>query len=153
MIAELNRLLDPESATATEAKPSLSNENGEEHSLSYLTSGPAAKALHLSASNSSKKPLTTNTKFALSQLPALRALLAELRPKLASLQNATMNIHDAKAARREERREYIEQRAKLHLEKSAGSVSVDQRAGVAGRNMALEEVEALEEVAKKLNDG
>jgi kinetochore protein Mis12/MTW1 len=117
------------------------------HDLSFLTSTASAKALNTSISNSTKLPITTNTNFALSQLPALRALLADLRPKLASLQTSSTGIDSVRAERRQERREYIEQRAKLQLERNRESASV-KNPTTSGKRVEPEEVEALEKVAE-----
>jgi len=85
-----------------------------------------------------QRPLTTNTTFTLSQLPALRALLAELRPKLASLQSAELGFNSARDERRQERRDYIEQRTRMHLDRNRRAY------GDNGRKVETEEVEALE---------
>jgi kinetochore protein Mis12/MTW1 len=60
--------------------------------------------------------LTTNTTFILSQLPTLQAMLRELRPKLATLPKSGLVVN--KAFKSDERREYIESRIRLHLERS-----------------------------------
>ncbi len=100
----------------------------------------------MSMSASTKQSLTTNTYFALSQIPALRSLLEDLRPKLGSLQTVAAGTHYAKAERREERQEYIEQRAKLHLQRNGGSAFVTD-AAIHGKRVEPEEIEALEKVA------
>jgi kinetochore protein Mis12/MTW1 len=114
-----------------------------QHDFSFLTTTTSAKALNVSTSGFAQQPITTNTNFALSQLPALRALLADLRPRLASLRSSTTGIDSVRAERREERREYIEQRAKLHLQRHPEGASVDGSA-VAGKRIQAEEVETLE---------
>lgn len=100
----------------------------------------------MSMSASTKQTLTTNTNFALSQLPALQSLLADLRPKLASLQTTAMGAQSVKAERREERREYIEQRARIHLQRNGEGAAVNDPA-ISGKRVEPEEVEALEKVA------
>lgn len=116
------------------------------HDFSFFTSTTSAKALNVSTSCFAQQPITTNTKFALSQLPALRALLADLRPRLASLQISTTGIDSIRAERRAERRDYIEQRAKLHLQRHPEGASMNGSV-VAGKRVEPEEVEALEKVA------
>lgn len=95
-----------------------------------------------------QETLTTNTNFALSQLPALRALLSELRPKLAALSEAKgiLQAETAKDELRGERREYIEQRTRSHLERN-GQNAGDDSAMVSGKRVDPEEVQALERVA------
>jgi kinetochore protein Mis12/MTW1 len=114
--------------------------------LAFLTTAPSAKAFGVSSTDASKRPLTTNTNFALSQLPALRSLLADLRPRLASLESSDTGVDTVKAERREERRGYIEQRTKMNLERNGGAVA-GNNAAVAGKRVEPEEVEALEKVA------
>jgi kinetochore protein Mis12/MTW1 len=96
-----------------------------------------------------QRPLTTHTTFALSQLPALRALLAELRPKLASFRSTDLGFNSARDERRQERRDYIEQRTRMHLDRNRRAYG-DNTVSVNGRKVETEEVEALEKVASVL---
>lgn len=141
VIAQLKGLLTQSNGDAVQ--PSQSSQ----HDFSFLTSTTSAKVLNVSTSSTAQQPITTNTKFALSQLPALRALLADLRPRLASLQTPRTVIDGVRAERREERREYIEQRAKMHLQRHADSSSAN-RLPAAGKRVEVDEVEALEKVAE-----
>jgi kinetochore protein Mis12/MTW1 len=102
--------------------------------LSFLASGAQAQSL------------ATNTHFAVSQLPALKALLAELRPKLAALKHASINVDSAKDELKEERRGYIEQRTRSHLHRNGGDLQ-EESAAVSGKRVESEEVQALEKVA------
>lgn len=116
--------------------------------LSFLTTSQSAQRLGLSNSNATQKPLTTSTTFAMSQLPALRSALAELRPRLATLQAS--KPESAKDEQRQERREYIEQRTKAQLEK-IGYTRPEDADAMRGRRTEKEEVEALEKAANLLN--
>ena len=100
-------------------------------------------------SNTKHTPLTTNTTFILSQLPALQATLENLRPKLASLPKS-VNEMETKS-KRDERKEYIESRIRLHLER-AGQLAMgdDGVPVVAGRRIDSSEAHALENVANML---
>ena len=99
----------------------------------------------LNVGNANKnKPLTTNTTFAVSQLPALRAMLASLRPKLRSLPPTNMQIESD--GKREERRWYIEERTKMQVDSFGGNTNV-----VKGRSVDAEDVEALEKVVAMLD--
>ena len=100
-------------------------------------------------SNPTARPLTTNTNFVLSQLPTLKAILADLRPKLARLRNARQGLDSAKDERREERREYIEQRTRLHLERNGDAV-MENAVTLDGRKVDRDEIEALEKAASVL---
>jgi len=141
IIAQLKSLTNQETAYNASKMPATS-----QHDFSFLTSTTSAKALNVSTTSFVQQPITTNTNFALSQLPALQALLADLRPRLASLQSSTTGIDSVRAERREERREYIEQRAKLHLERHPEASSVDGSA-VAGKRVQPEEVEGADTLA------
>ncbi|KAL2400421.1 hypothetical protein ABEF95_011210 [Exophiala dermatitidis] len=123
-------------------------ENANTPDLSFLTNGALTQNLKTTP-NSDQQPLTINTNFAVSQLPALRALLAELRPKLAALQNsrnAGAAIDSAKDELREERRGYIEQRTRSHLERH-GEKLEENATVVAGKQVDPDEVRAVEKVA------
>ncbi|KAF9885534.1 hypothetical protein FE257_012862 [Aspergillus nanangensis] len=119
-------------------------------SLSFLTSSPAARQLRVgvaAGSNSQHQPLTTHTTFILSQLPALQAILKQLRPRLGSLKER-VDRSEAEP-QRDERKEYIESRIRLHLER-AGQLGVgsDGNPVVAGRRIDLSEAQALETILK-----
>ncbi|KAJ5167482.1 uncharacterized protein N7482_006263 [Penicillium canariense] len=120
--------------------------------LSFLTSSSAARQLRVgvdAGTNPKHAPLTTNTTFILSQLPALQATLEQLRPKLASLPNSVDNMETK--SKRDERKEYIESRIRLHLER-AGQLAMgdDSNPVVAGRRIDISEAHALEKVANLL---
>jgi kinetochore protein Mis12/MTW1 len=120
--------------------------------LSFLTSSPAARQLRVGVDagpNAKPTPLTTNTTFILSQLPALQTTLEQLRPRLATLPDSTVPM-EAKS-KRDERKEYIESRIRLHLER-AGQLATgdDGNPVVAGRRIDIREAHALESVANML---
>jgi kinetochore protein Mis12/MTW1 len=144
MIAQLKALTSPRSqrelaVTQAEKQPNLS----------FLNSSLSSQAFNISTEQPMQRPLTTNTTFTLSQLPALRALLAELRPKLANLQSAEFSFNGARDERRQERRDYIEQRTRVHLDRNRKAYG-DNIVCVNGRKVDTEEVEALEKVASIL---
>jgi kinetochore protein Mis12/MTW1 len=115
--------------------------------LNFMTESAGANAMNVSPD---KQNLTTNATFTMSQLPALKALLVELRPKLAALQALSTTTSTAKEEIRQERREYIEQRTKAHIERYGGTSS-DDAAAVPGRPLDTEEILAMEKVAHLLN--
>lgn len=152
VISQLKSIL----STVESAKP----DNGTDASttspapldLSFLTSSPAARQLRVgvdTGSNAKHTPITTNTTFILSQLPALQATLQSLRPKLASLHNPADEMETQ--TKRDERKEYIESRIRLHLER-AGQLALgdDGNPVVAGRRIDRSEAHALENVANML---
>lgn len=140
IIAQLKALTSPRSQNKPPAQ------GDKQPNLSFLNSSPSSRALHISLEQPTKQPLTTNTTFTLSQLPALKALLADLRAKLASLRAAEHGLNSARDERRQERRDYIEQRTRMYLDQNERA-HADNPLSVNGRKVDLEEVEALEKVA------
>jgi kinetochore protein Mis12/MTW1 len=112
--------------------------------LAFLTQAAGSQALNVSADHQN---LITNTTFTMSQLPALKALLAELRPKLASLKTISNNLDSAKAEIRQERREYIEQRTRAHIDRSGGS-DADDASALPGQPLHADDIQAMEKVAQ-----
>ncbi|RVX70897.1 hypothetical protein B0A52_06054 [Exophiala mesophila] len=113
-------------------------EGTERTNLSFLTN----------ASMQASQSLASNTSFVLSQMPALRSLLADLRPKLAALHASRAKIEpsSAKDEIRQDRRGYIEQRTRAHLERHGQGMGSDDPV-VGGRRVDPEEVQALEKAA------
>lgn len=79
-------------------------------------------------------------------------MLKQLRPKLASLPKASEAAE--KDTKRDERKEYIESRIKLHLER-AGQLALGTNGDpvVAGRRIDISEAHALEAVTSMLTLG
>ena len=149
MISQLKSIL----STVETAKPDGAEKKvAKSLDLSFLTSSPAARQLRVgvdAGSNVKHTPLTTNTTFILSQLPALQATLENLRPKLASLPGSGEAMETK--SKRDERKAYIESRIRLHLER-AGQLAMgdDGNPVVAGRRIDISEAHALENVANML---
>ncbi|KAK2813817.1 hypothetical protein FQN50_000218 [Emmonsiellopsis sp. PD_5] len=160
IIAQLRAILSPPPPSSSEdpTKPNTSHPTltttptPDAPNLSFLVSDPTAKRLRIgNATDPSHNPITTNTTFILSQLPALRAMLTQLRPKLTSLPVSAGQMEvDPK---REERREYIESRTRMHLERN-GEVGGEDGRGVVvgGRRVGGEEARALEGVVGMLGE-
>ncbi|KAJ5100015.1 hypothetical protein N7532_007016 [Penicillium argentinense] len=150
VISQLKSILSTvESSKPDDAEPPKATDTLD---LSFLTSNPAARQLRVGVDAGSKSkhaPLTTNTAFILSQLPALQATLTQIRPKLAALPGSAEQM-EAKT-KRDERKEYIESRIRLHLER-AGQLTMgdDGNPVVAGRRIDISEAHALENVASML---
>lgn len=115
--------------------------------LAFLTQSAGARAMNVSADSRS---LTTNATFATSQLPALKALLAELRPKLSSLKELGTGLSTAKAELQQERRDYIEQRTRAHVDRYGGATT-DDAAALPAQPLDADEIQAMEKVAQILN--
>lgn len=114
--------------------------------FNFLTNTPSAQSLGIapitSTTSSSKTintPLETNTSFTLAQLPALKALLNDLRPKLAEL-GGDAAVKESELAK--ERRTYIENQTRKVLEKRG--VEIGDEAVEVGRKVPPEELAALE---------
>ncbi|RMZ76389.1 hypothetical protein DV737_g4862, partial [Chaetothyriales sp. CBS 132003] len=117
--------------------------------MAFLTAGAGAQALNVSAE---RRALTTNAAFTMSQLPALNALLATLRPQMAALTEARtdIDINSAREENKQERREYIGRRTQMHLHRHKGALP-DDAAALPGRPPAPGELQALEKVAHAFN--
>ncbi len=175
LITQLNALLAPPPLTtnggtisAVSGSGGLSTtDNGDgtrsSPSLGFLTSHPLAQSLSIGSSSVSgqqQQPLTTSTEFVTTQLDSLRALLGELRPKVASLArgDASMSVKDERqeeGARNEQKRaEYIESQTRRHLMDTRG-LELDDKGAVrdgqwqgGGRRIREEEVKQLEEMVE-----
>lgn len=115
--------------------------------LAFLTQSPAARNLQVSADGQS---LTTTGTFTASQLPALKAVLAELRPKLSALKELGTGVGTAKAELQQERREYIEQRTRAHIDRYGGS-NADDAAALPAKSLDTDEIQAMEKAAQIFN--
>jgi kinetochore protein Mis12/MTW1 len=111
----------------------------------FLVNAPSASTFNVSG-NSSQLPLTTNTNFALSQLPALKAILAELRLKLAEIQANGLGHSGAREEMKADRKKYIDQRTMDHADRN-GHASAENADVMAGRDIDEAEVHAMEKVA------
>lgn len=97
------------------------------------------------ARSASSNPLTVHSEFAISNLPALRTLVDELRPKLENLRQGGVQVDWE--SRREDRRAYIEGRARKIIGESAEGEEVG------GTRVGLEEAIGLEKVVEGLRKG
>lgn len=93
-----------------------------------------------------RQPLTTNATFTLSQLPALKSVLMDLRAKLTTLKDTPLSTDTAKDERREQRRGYIEERIRKHVERS-GETADSASGPLPGKQVEPSEVQALEMLA------
>jgi len=125
--------------------------------FAFLAHTPAARSLGVvpiqsnpAANGAKADALSTNTSFALSQLPALTALLAELRPKLPSVCDTSVPAPENEAAR--ERRLYLETQSRKVLERrgiAIGESGTEQL----GRRVISDELAALESIVEGLDRG
>lgn len=107
------------------------------------------------------KPVTTTTSFALSQLPALKALLANLKPRLDELTNGNGKeglVGEEEKSWRKGRLEFVEKETRKHLENVRG-LELDEQGEVRdgewqgeGRKIGKQEVEDLEKVVGMVSD-
>lgn len=119
--------------------------------FAFLSNSHASEQLGLgkgSIQESQAGPLETNVSFALSQLPALRELVAELRPQLANLSTlAEKPVADGDIARA--RREYVESQSRKAVERQGLGVDNGTLDSL-GRVVTAEELAALEEMADEM---
>ncbi|KAH8595800.1 Mis12 protein-domain-containing protein [Bisporella sp. PMI_857] len=107
-------------------------------------------------------PISTTTSFALSQLPALKALLQDLEPRLKDLQNGNGKdglVGEEEKSWRRERLEFIEKETRRHLENVRG-LELGEMGEVRdgewqreGRKLGKGEVEDLERVVGLIDGG
>ncbi|KAK5013661.1 Mis12 protein-domain-containing protein [Cryomyces antarcticus] len=150
LIQQLQFLLSGSPSTAFKTEPSSSPTHDSMSArpsapFAFLTSTPAAKPLGVSTTTA-RNPLTQNTTFALAQLPALRNLLASLRPKLTALPDAPVGDEETVAG---ERRAYIESQTRRHLERRGVDLDAEDSVGQ-GRRIGPEEVRAIEAIVGAL---
>ena len=100
-----------------------------------------------------QQPLATNTDFLISQLPALRTLLASLKPKVPALAAASKlggdDVFDGSKA--QERAVYVEGQAQRAADRWGVSVGASAGPDGMGRRVAMDEVKALESVVAGLD--
>lgn len=129
----------------------------------FLTQTPAAQVLGMNTAiqNSTMaathvpvkaNSLSTNTEFALTQLPALKALLSELRPKIAAAsQDTSAGARESGVQR--ERRLYVESQTRKVLERRGISIGEGGGTEQLGRRIGSEELRALEGIVDGLDWG
>lgn len=121
------------------SKPDLSNSP-----FAFLTSSQN------SAKSTNGQPLNQNVQYALSQLPALRQHLAQLKQSLQTLPNARHREEDENSVEAK-RAHYIDSQSRRALERRG--VEPDSSSSVAagiGRRVGKEEVEGIEAVRQAL---
>ncbi|KAI1912417.1 hypothetical protein LOZ53_003914 [Ophidiomyces ophidiicola] len=150
MIAQIRSML---SVTESLGDPALKNapstiSNSQLPSLSFLLADPIAKRLNVGDNTGpSHTPITTNTTFLLSQLPALRSISENLRARLPEL-SEPVKLSRELDTKRDQRRQYIDDRIRLHLERTGEVGARNSPAG--GRKVEEKEVQALESVIEML---
>ena len=117
-------------------------------SLAFLSSAPRAKGLGVSLTpGATTTPLTTHTRAALEQLPALKALVENLRATTAD-GGVQLSRRDVAG---EERREYIETQVRRRFEREgkdldSGHGTAGSSQAAAGKRVGVDEVKSLEGV-------
>lgn len=133
IISALTSLLSP-----TRTSNSTDSKTSSMPSLTFLNTDKLARS-------ASSNPLTVHSEFAVSNLPALRTLVDELRPKLDNLRQGGVKVDWE--SRREDRRAYIEGRVRKIVREGAEG----EEAG--GTRVGLEEAVGLETVVEGLRRG
>ncbi|QDS77521.1 hypothetical protein FKW77_000720 [Venturia effusa] len=154
-LLQLRSLISPSAEDVKAEQHSSSPSRQLQHTtgaFTFLTNTPSAQSLGVapitsstSTSISTNTPLETNTSFTLAQLPALKALLNDLRPRLAELEGGTA-VKESEQAK--ERRIYIENQTRKVLEKRG--VEISKEPVELGRRVPPEELAALEGIVEGL---
>lgn len=149
-LSQLRSLINPSAADVKAEQHSSSPSRDTTGAFTFLTNTPSAQSLGIapitsttSPSKTINTPLETNTSFTLAQLPALKALLNDLRPKLAEIGDDAA-VKESELAK--ERRMYIENQTKKVLEKRG--VGIGEEAVEVGRRVPPEELAALEGIVE-----
>jgi len=150
LLSELRPLLSQSSSAAAELNSRIDTETTvrQQPSFSFLTSDPTASSFGV-APPSKSRPLTQNTQFTLSQLPALKSLLTSLPTYLGSLPEAEGNVSEvARVA-------YIESQSRRAMARKGLDPDTKGGAGTEslGRPLGNEELRALEGIADGLSNG
>ncbi|KAI5304467.1 hypothetical protein KEM56_006466 [Ascosphaera pollenicola] len=147
IISQLTSVLEPLAEEDKENEEPMMS--GSPPNLSFLTHDPAARALKIGDEKSLNKPISTNTTFIVSQLPALREMLLQLR--LSELPQLAKEV--ASDIQPDERQEYIDERIKLHLQRHGGlSIGEDPyNSAATGKKVDKKELDALESAIEFLS--
>jgi len=138
---------------STSLTPHSQNSSGQ---LAFLAHSSAAAKLGLSKSfdeplsDEKATSLSTNVSFALSQLPALQSLLAELRPTLDEL-NRSANSPATEPDLAKERRRYVETQSHRALERQGLSAGTDTGESL-GRIATSDELASIEALVEGSDD-
>lgn len=146
--AKLNAMLKAEEARNAAVMAQLEGLLGngsaqqEDSPFAFLTSGSTALATN--------QPLNQNTQYALSQLPALRQLLQQLKDSLQTLPNARHAKEDPESTDAKRRR-YVESQSRRALgRKGIEAENGEALAASSGRRIGRDEVEGMEAVVQAL---
>jgi kinetochore protein Mis12/MTW1 len=175
-VRRIRALIQPAPPAPPSSDDPPDNDDANAGALAFLTAGRGAEQLGIAPSlllpewagdgataAAEVGPLETNASFALSQLPALRDLLRQLRPRLEALsadestREAAPPPADESAAARE-RRLYVEAQATRAVRRRLRGGALDGDGGGeaastegAGRAVSLEELAALEALVEEFN--
>ncbi|KAK4545207.1 hypothetical protein LTR36_003386 [Oleoguttula mirabilis] len=112
--------------------------------FAFLASSPHT------AKSASSKPLTQNVHYALTQLPALRELVAQLKDSLHALPNAR-HTHEDDDSREAKRRRYLDSQSHRALQrKGIDAATAAKTAAITGRKVGRDELEGMEAVVQAL---
>jgi len=127
----------------------VKSEKQSQPSLQFLASTPSGTSLGLGA-NTSSQSLAQNARFTLSQLPAVKALLEELRPHIAAVPRAGFGSEATQA-----REAYLDTQSKSAMARNGIGPTANASAGAEGfgRTIGQEEVKALESIASQFGNG
>ena len=147
---KLNAMLSAEEkrneAVLAQLKGMLGQTNGDS------TLGPALSFLQppsLASKSSRDGLMEQNVQYTLSQLPALKDLLTQLKSGLQSIPNAR-DVHEDETSREAKRRRYLDTQARRAMERKGISSDAGHGAARSGRKIGKDEVEGMEAVVRTL---
>lgn len=150
--AKLNTLLKAEEAKNAAILEQLSGLIGAEAKADGAENASSPFAfLNAGAGTAKSQQITQDTQYAISQIPALQRLLAQLKDAMQTIPN-TRNVRlDDDESIEGRRRRYLTHQSRRALERKG--IDVDSSAGASlatGRRMGKDELEGIEKVAQAL---
>lgn len=148
---KLSNMLKAEEARNSAVLAKLQSLLGANKKQEDQSASPLAffSSLQHTPKNSTNQPLNQNVQYAISQLPALRELLSNLKDSLQTIPNARHTLDDESVLAK--RRHYVESQSRRALERKG--IDPENPATVAaasGRKIGRDEVEGIEAVVQAL---
>lgn len=149
--AKLNTMLKAEEAKNAAILQQLSALIGAEPQQEGAESSAPLGFLNATQKNTHTQPLTQDTQYLLTHIPALQRLLEQLKEAMRSVPNTRQAKYDDEDSADIRRRRYLEHQSRRALERTG--IDPDSSAGAslaAGRKMGRDELEGIESVAQAL---
>lgn len=149
--AKLNTMLKAEEAKNAAVLSQLTALIGAETKAETADGAPPLGFLHASANSGQSQKLTQDAQYAISQIPALQRLLAQLKDAMQTIPNARQSRLDDEESIEGRRRRYLNHQSRRALERKGIDVESSVGASLAaGRRTGKDELDGIEKVAQAL---